>query len=439
MDRVGVGVIGFGTVGEGVVRLLAEDGVALTDRTGIAFELRHVIDVDVDRARSVAVPDGVLSSDVERLLSDDQVGIVIELVGGTGVAKTLVERALAAGKDVVTANKALLAKHGGELYALARGHGRCIAFEASCGGGIPLVESIRRGLVANRIDALYGIVNGTCNYILTEMLMGGKTYATALAEAQAHGYAETDPTLDVGGGDSAHKLVILASLAFGVDVSLDHVSVEGIDTLDLTDLRAATELGYVCKLLAIAKREPEGISLSVSPTFVYRGHPLASVAGPFNAVSVYGHATGHTLYYGRGAGQTPTASAVMADVVDVALGNAGRTFGQFRLLGNATARAVYVPAGHAISKYYVRLMARDRPGVMAAISAVFAELGISLSAVLQHEVGEGRQAGGLVPMVIMTHRAERGAMTEALQRIGQLDIVCGDATCIRVLEEHEEF
>jgi len=439
MDRVGVGVVGFGTVGEGVVRLLLEDGELLADRTGLQFELRHVIDVDLDRPRQVSVPSGLLGSDVKRLLADDETRIAVELVGGTTVARQIVSACLAAGKDVVTANKALLATHGQSLYTEARGLGRCIAFEASCGGGIPLVESIRRGLAANRIEAIYGIVNGTCNYVLTEMLNEGKGYGEALGEAKEHGYAEADPTLDVSGGDSAHKLAILASLAFGVDVDLERITVEGIDKLELTDLQAGAELGYVCKLLAIGQRREDGICLRVRPTFIHHDHPLASVSGPFNAVSVYGHATGHTLYYGRGAGQMPTASAVVADVVDTALGNAGRTFAQMRLLGNHTGEPTYMPVQDNVSRHYVRLMVRDEPGVMAKVSKIFGEHRISLSAIVQHEIPEELADKGIVPVVIMTHRAREGDVDDALGQIAELDVVLQPPACIRVLEEQEEF
>ncbi len=438
-DTIAVGLIGCGTVGVGVAKLLLEDGEALTQRTNMRFELRHVIDIDLSPRADVTLPEGVFSDDLGRLLMDEDVRIAIELVGGTTAAKQIVMQCLEAGKDVVTANKALLAAHGKELFRFACQRGRCIAFEASCGGGIPLVEAIRRGLIANRIDAIYGIVNGTCNYILTEMLAGGKTYRQALSEAQEAGYAEKpDPSLDVGGHDSAHKLAILASLAFGVEIELDRISVAGIDSLDLTDLLAGDELGYACKLLAIGHCDADGVSLRVHPAFIRKQHPLASVTGPFNAVSVYGHAVGHTLYYGRGAGRMPTASAVIADVVDVALGNAGRTFGQLSLLPPSSRQAKYKPIEDITSRYYFRLMVDDRPGVMAKITKVFGEHQISLSAIVQHEAPEPA-VENVVPVVVLTHTAREGNVQEALRRVERLDVVREKPICIRIVEEHEEF
>ncbi len=439
MNATGVGLIGLGTVGQGVASLLLEQKDRLSSKVAVPIELRHVIDTDLNRPRDVEIPSSLMSDDLDRLLADDETQIAIELVGGTTVARDIVLKCLGAGKDVVTANKALLAHHGRELYAAARQAGRCIAFEASCGGGIPLVESIRRGLVANQVQAIYGIVNGTCNYILTEMMAGGKTYAEALADAKAKGYAEADETLDVSGADSAHKLAILAGIAFGADVDYDAISVEGIETIELSDLRAGQELGYVCKLLAIGQRRRDGLlSLRVHPAFIHRSHPLANVNGSFNAVSVYGHAVGHTLYYGRGAGRMPTASAVVADVVDAAIGNARRTFEQLRLLNDVCPPARYMPIEDVEKRYYFRLMVEDRPGVFAKIGRVFGEHDISLSGVSQHEPLED-QEGGQVPIVITTHRAREGNVRQALAEIGSQDVVLAEPVCIRVVEEYEEF
>ncbi len=432
-------MIGFGTVGQGVASLLLDETQPLSSKVAASIELRHVIDTDLDRPRDVKVPDGLMSDDLDRLLTDDGTQIAVELVGGTTVAREIVLRCLAAGKDVVTANKALLAHHGRELYGAARQAGRCIAFEASCGGGIPLVESIRRGLVANRIEAIYGIVNGTCNYILTEMMAGGKTYAEALADAKAAGYAEADETHDVSGADSAHKLAILAGIAFGVDIDYGRITVEGIESIDLADLRAGDELGYVCKLLAIGqRRKNDALSLRVHPAFIRRAHPLANVNGSFNAVSVYGHAVGHTLHYGRGAGRMPTASAVLADVVDVAIGNARRTFEQLRSLSDVCPPARYMPIEDVEKRYYFRMMVADRPGVFSKISHVFGQHDISLSAVVQHEPSEGHE-GGSVPIVITTHLAREGNVRQALGKIAALDVVLAEPICIRVVEEYEEF
>lgn len=439
MDAIGVGLIGCGTVGQGVAALMLEQRDRWSAKLAVPIELRHIVDKDLDTPRDVTIPDGLMTDDIDRLLEDDQTRIAVELIGGTTIAREIVLKCLAAGKDVVTANKALLAHHGRELYAAARRAGRCIAFEASCGGGIPLVESIRRGLIANDIQAIYGIVNGTCNYILTEMVAAGKTYADALADAKAAGYAEADETLDVSGADSAHKLVILAGIAFGVDVDYDDIYVEGIQTIDLADLRAGEELGYVCKLLAIGQRREDGtLSLRVHPAFIRGSHPLANVAGSFNAVSVYGHAVGHTLYYGRGAGRTPTASAVVADIVDVAIGNAGRTFEQIRVLNDVCSPANYMPIDEVEKRYYVRLMVADRPGVFARIGQVFAEHNISLSAITQHEMPED-QDDRTVAIVVTTHKAREGDVRQALDEVTSLDVVSAEPVCIRVVKEYEEF
>jgi homoserine dehydrogenase len=439
MTSIGVGLIGCGTVGQGVVSLLLEQGDRLIRKLVLPIELRHVIDADLKRSRDVVIPPSLMSTNLEHLLKDDRTQIAIELVGGTTVAKDIVARCLQAGKDVVTANKALLAHHGKELFALARKMGRCIVFEASCGGGIPLVESIRRGLIANDVKAIYGIVNGTCNYILTEMINNGRSYAEALAGAKAAGYAEADETLDVSGADSAHKLAILAMIAFAVDLEYDRIMVEGINTLDLADLRAGQELGYVCKLLAIGQRRQDGkVSLRVHPAFIRRSHPLANVNGSFNAVSVYGHAVGHTLYYGRGAGRMPTASAVVADVIDVAIGNARRTFEQLRVLGDVSPPAEYMPIEDIEERYYFRMMVADRPGVFAKISEVFGRHAISLSGVAQHEPPE-QHADESVPIVITTHLAREGNVRKALKDVASLDVVRAEPVCIRVVSEHEEF
>jgi homoserine dehydrogenase len=297
---------------------------------------------------------------------------------------------------------------------------------------------LRCGLIANRIDAIYGILNGTCNYILSEMTQKGKSYADALREAQQAGFAELDPTLDVSGGDTAHKLTILASIAFGVDVAFDKLYVEGIDKLDAQDIAAGQELGYVCKLLGIAHRTNGGLSLRVHPSFVHKGHPLASTSGSFNAISVYGNWVGHTLFYGRGAGGKPTASAVVADLVDIAVGNARRTFERFRLLNDVTAPPAYVPMDELRTRFYVRIVAADRPGVMAQITRIFGDRGISLRAITQHEPAQPL-GDGSVPVVVMTHVAQEAQMRAAIGEIEALEAVRSRPVMIRVVEEHEEY
>ncbi len=427
--KIGVGLVGFGMVGQGVAALLSDQGSPVAEKTGVQLQLVRICDVDLDRPREVAVEAAPLSSRLEDILEDEDISIAIELIGGVDVARKVVEKLLRAGKDVVTANKALLAHHGAELLKLAQSVGKQIRFEASCVGGIPLIGALEDGLVANRINGLKGIVNGTCNYILTSMTEKQESFSSALSEAQEAGYAEADPTLDINGMDSAHKLAILGWLAFGTQVSLDDIYVEGIDRIEQTDLAFAAELGYVMKLLAIGEVHPEGISLRVHPTFLPRGSLLGQVGGAYNAVSVYGHATGETLYYGMGAGRMPTASAVMADVISLArYPNAGRC----RSLSEWTGRKLpIVPIEDIESRYYIRVTALDEPGVMAKVSGVLGSKDISLSAILQHESEPAKP----VPVIVMTHLAREGSVREALTEIAQLEVVSEPPVCIRVAEE----
>ncbi len=440
MKEIPIGLVGYGTVGQGVGAVLAMNGEAISRKLGARVYLKHVVEKYMDRPFDVPQPEGVMTPNMDNLLNDKSVEIAIELIGGTTIAKDVVEKLLRAGKHVVTANKALLAHHGKELFALARKHGRCIAFEASCGGGIPLIESIRRGLVANDVKAMYGIVNGTCNYILTAMSREGKAYSTALKEAQAAGFAEADPTLDVNGTDTAHKLTILSSLAFGQEVPFESISIEGIDKIDIEDIRHGHELGYVIKLLAIGIKEQDGISVRVHPAFISKNDPLALVNGPFNAVSVYGNAVGHTMFYGRGAGRMPTASAVVSDVIDIILGNGVRTFEQLAVLPDATVPATIKPMREISSRYYLRLMVVDRPGVLAKLTEIFGRNAISISAVLQHEGAEYDKNGEpIVPVVILTHRAKEGNVQAAIGEIAKLDASAEQPICIRVVDEHPEW
>jgi len=433
-----VGLIGCGTVGQGVVEILRAEADVIARKTGVRLELALVADLEPDGPRQAGVPDDRVTTEASDIIEAREIAAVVELVGGVDVARDFVLRSLRAGKDVVTANKALLAKHGKEVYRTARENGQCVAFEASCGGGIPLILSLRKGLIANRISAIYGILNGTCNYILSEMDSKRKSYAAALSEAQQAGFAELDPTLDVNGTDTAHKLAILASIAFCGDVDLERLHVEGIENLEAQDLAVGRELGYVCKLLGIADRTGPGLSLRVHPAFVKQSHPLATTLGSFNAVSVYGNWVGHTLYYGRGAGAKPTASAVVADLVDLAVGNGRQTFLQFRMLNDVTPPPAYVPIAQLRTRFYVRLMVADRPGVMARITKVFGDHEISLRAVTQHESARPA-ADGVVPVAVLTHLAPEGQMRQALDEIAALDVVRAKPVTIRVVEEHEEY
>ena len=434
---LGVAIVGCGTVGGATATVLTRDAAILAGRVGPRIELKYVVDLDFTNARRCGLDEKLFTSDLNVVLADKSVGAVVELVGGTTAARKIIEQALRAGKNVVTANKALLAHYGPELYALARSKGLSVSFEASCGGGIPIIRALYDGLIANRIDAIYGIVNGTCNYILTAMTQSGQSYADALAVAQAGGLAEADPTLDVAGIDSAHKLAILASLAFGASIDFHAIPVTGIDRLDIRDVNYGQELGYVVKLLAIGTRQADGLSLRVSPAFISKEHPLAWVSGPFNAVSVYGHATGHTMYYGRGAGGMPTASAVVADLVSIATGSAGRAFQELPIWPDRTGPAVQLPAGAARSRYYFRADVQDPPGVLAQIATIFARHDISISSVLQHEPSGGKE-GDRVPLIITTHKALGSDVAEARRQADALDAVKASSVCVPIVEEYPE-
>jgi homoserine dehydrogenase len=436
--QYGIAIVGCGTVGGAAAALLEEDREALSKKTGQPIRLKYIVDVDFTYAESLGLSSELFEKEFDRVLDDDEVKVVAELVGGTTIAREIVERCLEAEKHVVTANKALLAQHGPELFALARKNGVTLAFEASCGGGIPIVRALYDGLTANRIDALYGIVNGTCNFILTEMIQKGVSYSEALSDAQRTGLAEADPTLDVSGMDSAHKLTILASLAFQKRVSLEDIPVEGIDSLELSDVVFGRELGYIVKLLAVAQRTEGGLSLRVRPAFIGTDHPLAWISGPFNAVSVYGHAVGHTMYYGRGAGGRPTASAVVADILSVALGSVPAAFKSLTIWPDQTEETSLLPTDDIESRYYLRLMVRDEPGVFARIAEILGAQRISLSSVLQKEPSAPEGETAIVPVVITTHTAREGNVRTALKALDSLDEVVEQSVCISILDEHEE-
>ena len=416
-----IALVGFGTIGAGVAKIIYGKADKLRAKTGLDISLCKICDIDITSPRDVPVPDGVLTTNVDEVLADPEIELVIELVGGTTFARTLILKALDAGKSVVTANKALLAEHGLELFQKAREKGACLSFEASVGGGIPIIGSLLNGYLANDIDAIIGIVNGTCNYILTKMMDANQSYDEALAQAQERGYAEKDPALDVGGGDSAHKLAILARLGFGVDFDFADIYVEGIDETELYDLHCAAELGYALKLLAIAKKSGDELELRVNPTLLPKSHPLAGVSDVFNAIWVHGDAVGDSMLYGRGAGQMPTASAVVADIIDVLLGRAGQTFRALNVLPGSTPPAKLKDISEVETCYYLRFMAVDRPGVLAEIAGALGRHGISIVSVIQR----GRGADGEeVPIVMLTHRAHEGSLVEALKEVA----ACGSVS-----------
>ena len=433
---VKIGLVGFGTIGCGVAKLILEDADSIAKRIGIRLELACVVDIDTTSARPVKLPEGILTNDLNRLLDDKSIEIGIELIGGTTIAKEIQMKMLNAGKDVVTANKALLAEHGNELYKTAKQNGKCIAFEASCAGGIPIILAIRNGLTANNITAMYGIVNGTCNYILSNMTAHNEDFSVALAQAQKKGYAELDPTLDINGSDSAHKLAILASIAFGYEIALDDIYCEGIDAISKEDIRYGCEMGYCLKLLAIGQKDEQNrISLRVHPCFISKENPLARVGGPFNAISLFGSAVGQVMFYGRGAGMMPTASAVVADLIDVAMGNSRTTFQHLALHQKNEDNISIETIDNLSGRFYIRVMCKDQPGVIAQWSKVLAEHNISISGALQHE---GIGPDNTVPVVILTHPTLQKNISAALEDMEKLDGIGGKPFCIRIVDIPED-
>ncbi|MEM6560501.1 MAG: homoserine dehydrogenase [Planctomycetota bacterium] len=423
---LGITLLGHGTVGRAVREIVTGRGELLARRVGRSVSVRHVV------VRNPDAHDIPTTTDADAAITDDATDVVVELIGGTTTARELVGLALRHGKHVVTANKSLIAAHGPELFALAREHGVSIGFEASCAGGIPIVHALTAGLLANDHHALVGILNGTCNFILTKMTTEGTDYDAALSEAQAAGFAEADPTLDVTGRDAAQKLAILASLAFDSAVSEKHVHCEGIAGLDAADIGFASELGYVVKLLAVAEREAGQLALRVAPHLVHERDVLAGVSGPFNAVSVWGDALGHSLHYGRGAGGSATASAVVADILGIALGTVPAAFAKLAAFAENPG-ADHRPIDQLRGRYYVRCHARDEPGVMSKVAAALGAEGISLAGVMQHEA-----PGATVPIVVTTHEAEESAVDRAIVKIDALDAVAGPPVKLRILDMPEE-
>lgn len=424
MKEVGVGIIGFGTVGAGVAEGLLKGADLITRRCGVTVALKGIADLDIETDRGVEVPKTLLSTDALALVARPDIAVVVELIGGTGIAYTVVKTALEAGKSVVTANKKLLAEKGEELFALARAKGVDLYFGASVGGGIPIIRSLRDGLVANDIRAIYGILNGTCNYILTRMAREGSGFDAVLADAQRLGYAEANPSLDIDGFDTAHKICILASLAHGVSVPLDQVPVTGIRGLDPVDVHYADELGYVIKLLAVCKAHGNRLEVRVNPTLVPKDHPLASVNDVFNAVLVDGSMTGDTLYYGKGAGRAATASAVISDIVSVARHVASGTPREAEPLPPLaqSGKALLAPED-CTSRFYIRLMVREACGMVGRFATILGDHGVSIFAASQHEATEAQREAGYVPVVILTQPAREGDILAALTEITAQGIV----------------
>lgn len=432
MERTNVGIVGMGTVGAGVARLLLDQGDRTARHAGRTLWLKRVVVNDVNKPRDVELPAGLLTNDLTTILNDAEITVVAQLIGGLEPARSIMIQLLESGKDIVTANKALLAEHGPELFDRARELGRSIAFEASVAGGIPIVTNISQCLSANQIESLRGILNGTSNFIVSQMEDRGADYATAVADAQKRGFAEADPTMDVDGTDAAQKLAILAHLAFGARVHWSEIPRVGIDTLDPADLRYAKELGYRIKLLAIAQLDSL-LELHVSPTLVRAGQPLAEVRGAYNAVSVVGDAVGRVFFHGLGAGQMPTASAVVADLIDTAVGRTGLTFRTLQLWSKQDARVSMSDHASVSGRYYLRFTVDDDPGVLAEITGVLGRHQISIASVIQHEA-EQEGDSQIVPLVIMTHTANEGEAAAAVDEIDLLPCTRQPSVRMRVLD-----
>lgn len=422
-------------MGGATAALCIRDRELIARRSGVDVEIAAIVGGDLEHARELSLPEDLLTTDLDSVLADTSIDVIVETVGGIDFPRSLITRALDAGKHVVTANKALLAHHGEELFAHARRQGLSIGFEASCGGGIPLVRAITDGLIANEIEAIYGIVNGTSNYILTEMIQEGQTYPEALAKAQATGLAESDPSMDVQGVDSAHKIAILSALAFGIKVDFEMIPVIGIDTLDAMDVAYGQDLGYVVKLLAVAHRDEEGVSIWVRPAFISEEHPLAWVSGPFNAVSVYGHAVGHTLFYGRGAGGEPTSSAVASDIIGIGQGTIPTIFDNTGFWPDRNGDVTQLAEGRSSSQFYLRIMAMDKPGVLASIGSILAQETISIASLRQNEQALEEE---LIPVVITTHVCPEAAINRAVRKIEALDITGDSVVVMPIVDEHPE-
>ena len=433
MEQTKVAVVGFGTVASGVARILLDQGDRVARNAGKRLALAQVVVRDMKKERDFDLPAGILSGDLAKITGDPEIEVVAQLIGGLEPARTIMLRLLESGKDIVTANKALLAEHGPELFDRARQLGRSIAFEASVAGGIPIIANISHCLSANRITSLRGILNGTSNFIVSRREEHGTDYAAAVAEAQRLGYAEADPTMDVDGSDAAQKLAILAHLAFGARVHWSEIPRTGIDTLDTADLRYARELSYRIKLLAVAQLTPKGVELHVSPTLVKIGTPLAEVRGAYNAVSVVGHAIGPVFFHGLGAGQMPTASAVVADMIDTVVGRAGITFRTLQLWSPREARVVLRDHVKVPGRFYLRFNVDDHPGVLADIAGLLGRHAISIASVIQHEPHSTDEAGG-VPLVIMTHTATEGSAQDAVDEIDTFTSVRPGSVRMRVLD-----
>lgn len=428
MEKINVGLIGFGTVGVGVARALMEKSALLERQVGARIVLNAICDKDVRRKRHIKIKKGLLTSDVNSVVGNPEIDIVVELMGGIHPAKEFILKAIRSGQHVVTANKALLAEEGQEIFDTAKRAGGDIFFEASVGGGIPIIKSLREGLVSNEIDTILGILNGTSNYILSSMADSGLSFSDALAEAKRKGYAERNPSLDIEGHDSAHKLAILTLLGFGKAVKPEDIHVEGILDISQNDIRYAKEFGYSIKLLAIAKSVDGELEVRVNPTLLSEKHLLSSVDGVYNAIYVHGDMVGGTLFYGRGAGQNPAASSVVSDIVDAARNLRFNSIGRVPIyLKNKSIKKIR-KIDDIEARYYIRISCIDKPGVLAKVAGILGRHKISISSVGQKE----RKQARIVPVVMMTHEAKEKNMRRALEEIDKLSVIRRKTVAIRV-------
>lgn len=437
MKNINIGLLGCGTVGTGVARLLLKSGELITSRLGARLTLKRVADIDTTKDRGLCFAAGVLIDDAWAVVNDPAIDIVVEMIGGETIAKELILKAIENGKQIVTANKALLAAHGNAIFRAAAEKGVDLAFEASVGGCMPLIKTIRESLAGNRIQAMIGILNGTCNYILSKITDEGSPFAPTLAEAQAKGYAEANPTLDVEGHDTAHKIAILSALAYGMEINLADVYTEGISGITPMDIEFAGQFGYRIKLLAISKFKDQAVEARVHPTMIPFDNMLSNVNGTLNAITISADAVEDILLSGRGAGMMPTASAVLGDLVDISRNLLSGAVGRIPLLSfqpDAIRKIPVMPISAIVTHYYLRFSALDRPGVLSTIAGILGSCGISIKTAYQ----KGRKTNGAVPLVMLTHAAKEAAVIKALNEIASLDVVSARPVLIRIEDKDND-
>jgi homoserine dehydrogenase len=437
MKKINIGLLGCGTIGTGVAKILINNADLIRSRVGADLNLKYVADIDLDTDRGIRFDNGVFISDAYKVVDDPDIDIIIELIGGEGIARELILKAIDTGKQIVTANKALLAVHGNAIFKAATEKGVDLAFEAGVGGCLPIIKSLRESLVGNHIKCMAGILNGTCNYILSKSTDDGSSFETVLAEAQKNGYAEADPSLDIEGIDTAHKLAILTSLAYGMEINFKDIYIEGISNIDPMDIDFAGQFGYRIKLLAISKNMGDAIEARVHPTMIPFDNPLSSVGGTLNAVTISGDAIGDMMLYGHGAGMMPTASAVVSDTVDLARNLLTGSRGRVPLLSYQVNHIRKIPVmrvDEIRTNYYFRFAAIDRPGVLSKVSGILGDYDISIKSVHQ----KGRKTKGSVPIVMLTHLAKEADVQKALSKIINLDVVDAKPVLIRIENENQE-